>query len=124
MVQLGHGAELSFVHGSRQTLAMHCPTAQSEVVLQPCPAGHLFRQVPPQSTPVSAPFFSLSLQVAARHTPFVQTLSRQSAHSPQRRPAAHNGHDESSPQSMSTSFPSCTPSAQLFGRQMWSLQKP
>jgi hypothetical protein len=36
---------------------------QSAPVLQPWPFGHLFGHVPPQSTPVSGPFFTVSVQL-------------------------------------------------------------
>jgi hypothetical protein len=47
-----------------QTPFVHGPLAQSAVVLQVLLGAHVAPQFPPQSTSVSAPFFTVSLHVA------------------------------------------------------------
>ena len=61
----------------------HVPDRQSELAKQPCPTGQAGHTPPPQSTPVSLPFFTPSVQVGAAQTPFVQTTLTQSEPLPQ-----------------------------------------
>src|SRR5437773_997385 len=53
--------------------------AQSALLLQPWPRLHFEGQFPPQSIPVSPPFWTLSVQADAWHLLFVQTPLKQSA---------------------------------------------
>src|SRR5262245_12435772 len=53
--------------------------AQSELTLHSLPGGHFCAQFPPQSTSVSSPFFTPSVQDGAAHVPYVQTPLLQSA---------------------------------------------
>jgi hypothetical protein len=46
---------------------------QSPPEAHPCPAAHLLQAAPPQSTPVSVPFFFVSEQVGTAQFPDVQT---------------------------------------------------
>jgi hypothetical protein len=46
---------------------LHAPDAQSLCATQPCPEAHWVGQVPPQSTSVSDPFLTPSLQLGATH---------------------------------------------------------
>jgi hypothetical protein len=53
---------------------VHTPLVQSEPVPQPTPVPQRAQvPPPPQSTPVSLPFLTPSLQVAAAHAPAVHT---------------------------------------------------
>ncbi len=88
---------------------------QSAFVRQPTPNPH-GGQLPPQSTPVSLPFCTLSVHEGATHTPPEQTLSLQSLPVRQPLPSAHGGHEP--PQSTSVSFPSFTPSLQVVARHV------
>ena len=40
--------------------------SQSASLPQPCPVAHFVAQEPPQSVPVSSPFFTMSMQLGAR----------------------------------------------------------
>jgi hypothetical protein len=85
------------------------------------PAAHFVRQAPPQSTSVSVPFFTVSVQVGVTQTPSAQTPLVQSLPVPQPLPLAHGfpgAHVP--PQSTSVSVPFFTVSAQVGATQMWS----
>jgi hypothetical protein len=71
--------------------------------LQESPFGHFCAQVPPQSTPVSAPFFTLSAQDGATQEPLGQLAEAQSVPDWQSLPTTHLGHEP--PQSTSDSLP-------------------
>jgi hypothetical protein len=77
-------------------------TLQATPALQP-------GQLPPQSAPVSLPFFTKSEQVGAWQRPFWQTELPQSVAPPQILPEPQSGQDP--PQSTSLSFPFFTESA-------------
>src|SRR5690348_10465798 len=92
--------------GAAHMLAVHFPPAQSVGFKHVLPSAHFPHVPPPQSTSVSAPFFILSLQVAAA----VQTLPahvalEQSAATRHALPSWHGGHIPP-PQSTSVSAPS------------------
>jgi hypothetical protein len=71
---------------------------------------------PPQSTPVSMPFFTPSAQVGAAHVEATQTPLPQSMDSAHGSPSSQlPGGQTCPPQSMATSEPFCTPSWQLGG---------
>src|SRR4051812_3011853 len=89
---------------------MQLPLAQSATTLHELVRPQGPQASPPQSTPVSWPFCSWSLQVGAAHLPLVQRLLRQSESSVQPSDGAHGGHCP--PQSRSVSVPFCR----------WSLQ--
>jgi hypothetical protein len=57
-----------------QTKLLQTPLTQSVPTRQLCPAEHFGQVPPPQSTSVSLPFFTPSLQVGAWQTPPLQTL--------------------------------------------------
>src|SRR5687768_1960651 len=57
----------------------HFTSAQSVLDAQPSPVGHFGAFVPPQSLPVSSPFFTPSVGDGAWHVPPVHTLLLQSA---------------------------------------------
>jgi hypothetical protein len=54
------------------------PFKQSVAARHAVPCAHFGQLAPPQSTSLSAPFVTLSLQVATRHVPPVQTPLEQS----------------------------------------------
>lgn len=81
---------------------------QSELELQPEPAGHFGHVEPPQSTAVSAPFLMLSVHVAAAQTFDWQLAVVQSVPDAQPLPTPHLG--QPPPQSMSVSVPFFAPS--------------
>jgi hypothetical protein len=80
-------------------------TAHGPPTLQP---GH---EGPPQSTPVSEPFFTPSVQLAWAQVPELQTAVTQSLGAAQESPGAQAPHAEP-PQSTSVSAPFRTPSVQ------------
>jgi hypothetical protein len=95
--------------------------------VQSAPAPHILpvaqvwpwlsQVVPPQSTSVSVPFCTVSVQVGAEQVPLAeQTLSIQSPPTRHVLPSAHGGQTEP-PQSMSVSVPSFWPSLQPAGTQ-------
>lgn len=86
-------------------------TAQSAVTLQPWAWGHLSAQLPPQSTSVSSPFFTLSVQADALHTSSPHTPLRQSAAVAQPWPSGHKPHEP--PQSLPVSSPSFSPESHV-----------
>ena len=104
----GGGVQTPFVHDK--------PISHSVLVLQPWPAGHLFGQEPPQSTPVSIPFFIPSVQLdGVTQTPFWHVKPVwQSLFVEQPLPDEHLFGQEP-PQSIPVSVPSLTPLAQLVG---------
>jgi hypothetical protein len=102
--------------GIWQTLPEQTLLVQSVAAPQALPSPHLLAgaQEPPQSTSVSVPFFTVSLQTAAWHTSPVHTPSRQSAATVQALFAAHLS--QVPPQSTSVSVLFFTESTQ-FGTQ-------
>jgi len=108
-------------------VVLQLPLRQSLALLQLTPVGHFGQVRPPQSTPVSMPFLTPSVHVAAAHifivvvvvtlvTGFVsvtftgaQLLLRQSLGAEQPPLAAHLGH-KGPPQSTPVSAPFLTPS--------------
>jgi hypothetical protein len=66
----------------------------------------------PQSTPISAPFFTPSLQLGGAHCPITHEPLAQSWASPQPRPSAQSAHT-APPQSTSLSAPFFSPSEQV-----------
>ena len=85
-------------------------------------SAHLFGQVPPQSTSVSGPFFTVSVQIGAEHflvTPS-QTPLVQSAVVAQVFPSAHFA--QLPPQSTSVSDPFFELSPQAAARHLLPLQ--
>jgi hypothetical protein len=60
-------------------LPLQEPSTQSAPVVQAWPVLHLVAQLPPQSTSVSSPFTTPSLQLGSAHTFPEQTPLRQSA---------------------------------------------
>jgi hypothetical protein len=101
--------------GAAQRLPVQTPFVQSPAVVQPWPVAHFFEgaQEPPQSTPVSVPFFTVSEQVEVWHffgLP-LQTPLPQSAAVLHVLPATHCAQDP--PQSMSLSVWFFVASAQV-----------
>jgi hypothetical protein len=86
------------------------PEAQSPGTLQGCVSPHFFVQLPPQSTSLSLPFFTMSVHEGIAHTPCVQTSDAHCEAIAQVEPLAHGA--QSPPQSTSPSLP----------LRMWSLQ--
>jgi hypothetical protein len=80
--------------------------------MQNIPAGHALHTAPPQSMPVSLPFFTPSVQVGGAQMPLVHTREVQSAAIAHCFPGAQAGQTEP-PQSTSVSVPFLTPSAQI-----------
>jgi hypothetical protein len=76
--------------------------------------------VPPQSTPVSLPFFAPSLQVGVWHVSPLQTDELQSWGCAQCSPGSQG--PQLPPQSMSVSVPFLAPSVQLGAWQISPLQ--
>jgi hypothetical protein len=85
--------------------------AQSVPSKQPAPAGQT-GQLPPQSTPVSVPLRTLSVQLGAAQVPFVQTLLEQST-ATKHRLAVPQRRQVPPPQSISVSLPFLTLSVQV-----------
>jgi hypothetical protein len=90
----------------------HTPDWQSAAAEQLWPLAHAPHVDPPQSTAVSLPFRTPSLQVGARQMPPTHTALWQSAPEPQPSPAGHAA-QLCPPQSTSVSAPFFAPSAQL-----------
>jgi hypothetical protein len=90
----------------------HEELVQSAPVLQPLPSVHFVGHEPPQSTPVSVPFWVLSVQEGALQVP-LQMPSTQSLAMLQLFPSAQGAHEP--PQSMSVSSPSFCPSVHDAG---------
>jgi hypothetical protein len=86
------------------------PVWQSGPLLQTLPDAHL-AQVEPQSTSVSVPFFTPSLQLGTAHLPALHTPLWQSAAPEHCRFVAHFG--QLDPQSTSVSVWFLTPSPQV-----------
>jgi hypothetical protein len=78
---------------------------------------HLLVHVPPQSTSVSLPFFTVSLQLGAWQMPPEQTLLWQSELAVQVLLVAQRLHVVAPPQSMSLSAPFFTMSLQVGAAQ-------
>ena len=101
-----------------QTLAAQAPLLQSEPTLQIHPFWHLPQAFPPQSTSVSVPFFTLSLQGALGTMQVLfwhwakPPTSTQSVAAVQALPMAHLG-QLAPPQSTSLSLPFLSPSLQV-----------
>jgi hypothetical protein len=117
--------------GVQVPFAPHRPFTQSPATVQPLPSPHFLfvgdaAQEPPQSVPVSVPFFTPSLQVGAAQAPLAHTPLAQLAPAPVPLPHifpfAQGGHDP--PQSTSVSVLFFTPSAQLAAAQIPSMQTP
>jgi hypothetical protein len=101
------------VPGSHSPATLELPPASNSSVGQ---SGH----DPPQSTPNSLPFLTLSVQLAVAHLPAVHTKLWQSPPPLQSLLAGHAGHAGrpqllAPPQSWSVSPPFCLPSLQLGG---------
>jgi hypothetical protein len=92
------------------------PLAQSASFPQLAPAAH-FGQGPPQSTSLSASFFTLSEHVGAWHARIAHTPLAQSPPVMQLIPSAHGA--QLPPQSLAVSVPFWTPSEQLGAAQIW-----
>jgi hypothetical protein len=92
-------------------LPRHTPLWQSPPTPQVLPLAHFVEQPPPQSTSVSVPFFTLSVQSGAWHTLLVHTPDWQSAATTHAFVAAHFV-EQLPPQSTSVSVPFFTPSVQ------------
>lgn len=70
---------MPFLTPSEHVAAAHVPLEQNPVwqsppEMHPCPVGQVGHVPPPQSVPVSAPFFEPSVHVGAWHFPPLQTL--------------------------------------------------
>src|SRR4051794_23446325 len=76
---------------AEQACVTQWPLRQSSATAHALPTAQP-EQAPPQSTSVSAPFFTWSLHAGAAHTPFVHTRLAQSVPRAQRLPAAQVGH--------------------------------
>jgi hypothetical protein len=96
--------------GTWQTPLLQMPLRQSLSVEQPCPSKQ-DEQDPPQSTSVSSPFLTPSLQTGTEQAPPSQTPLTQSVFDLQVLPFGHLSQEP--PQSTSVSVPFWTPSTQL-----------
>jgi hypothetical protein len=114
-----------FVTPSVQAAGAHVPAAPQTPLAQSPPPPHFLpsahlrlvgaaAHVPPQSTSVSLPFSTVSVQPAAAHSLVAVGHTRllQSLAMTQALPASHAGQDEL-PQSMSVSLPFLMPSVQV-----------
>jgi len=98
---------------------------QSLLAAQPTPAaqrGQAF--APPQSTPVSTPFFTLSVQEGAAHSPAVHTPLAQSEPVPHPWLVPQRAQVLAPPQSTPVSRPFFTPSVQLGAAHRPAWQTP
>jgi hypothetical protein len=95
---------------------------QSTLPEQPWPFGH-FGHVLPQSTPVSVPFRTVSVQLGGWHTFPVHTLLTQSLPVLHDLPLPHFTH-VAPPQSIADSEPFLTPSVQVGAWQTLPVQTP
>src|SRR5204863_513196 len=93
----------------RQTPFWHKPLEQSLLRAQSLPIWQGAQVPPPQSTSVSSPFLTTSVQEGFWQTPLEQKPLRQSSSMRQALPTAHRSH-KFPLQSMSVSLPSRTPS--------------
>src|SRR5438105_8347386 len=76
------------------TLPAHSPVWQSELTVQPLPVAHFEHAGPPQSTSVSAPFLTPSLQdKIGVHTLFTHSVLAQSVPKEQLLPLAQCAHE-------------------------------
>jgi hypothetical protein len=90
---------------------------QSPATVQPEPLPHVGQPPPPQSLPVSVPFWRESVQVAGLHVlSEPQFLFLQSVPTTQASPSGH-GAQLGPPQSLSVSWPFNVPSPQPGGVQ-------
>src|SRR5580704_13239711 len=96
---------------------------QSALPTQPSPAGQPVGHPPPQSTPVSVPFWIPSVQLGAWQTKPTHTPLSQSVASLQP-PSVAQGTHAGPPQSTSVSEPSLTPSVQVRASQRLLKQVP
>jgi hypothetical protein len=92
------------------------------VAVQGLPAGHAGHAGPPQSVPVSVPFFAPSLQDSASQKPSVHTLVVQSEGARQRSPALQRGQEP--PQSVPVSVPFFTLSVHVEAWQTFAVHTP
>jgi hypothetical protein len=81
---------------------LHRPEEQSALAAHALPVEHL-GQLPPQSTSLSLPFFTPSVQLGAAQVPMEHEPSAHCMPLVQRRPSAHGG--QLPPQSTSPSLP-------------------
>src|SRR5687767_8294849 len=72
------------LHEAPHTLFVHTPLTQSEPIPQARPLAHL-PHAPPQSTSLSVPFLTMSMQVGEAQRPLAQTPLVQSVGAPHRR---------------------------------------
>jgi hypothetical protein len=107
-----------FVGAPVQTLLTQSPATLQ--ILPPAQAGHV---PPPQSLSVSAPFWTLSVHVAAWHAPPTQTPLAQSVGPPQPPPVLHLL-QVPPPQSVPVSAPFLTLSVQVGAWQRPPVQTP
>src|SRR5204863_357497 len=101
--------------GTAQTPPEQTPLVQSPATPQALPLPHFLAgaQEPPQSTSVSVPFFTMSLQEGAGQTPPEQTPLWQSPATPQALPLPHFlAGPQEPPPSTSVSVPFFTVSLQ------------
>ena len=112
-IDVGFGAVLDGVvaSGGRHTPAEQTPLWQSEPAVQDLPVAQGAQLGPPQSTSVSAPFLTASLQAGAVQIPAEQILLWQSEKAVHALPPAH-GAQLGPPQSTSVSVPFLTASLQ------------
>jgi hypothetical protein len=108
--------------GARQRPPMHTLLTQSVPLLQVWLSSHFVLQLPPQSTSVSLPFLTESLQVATWQMRFTQRPLWQSVAVRHAWPWMQLGPQSSPPQSRSDSSPLTAPSSQLGATQRPSLQ--
>ena len=92
---------------------MHTAVVQSLAVAHDRPAAQGAQAGPPQSTSVSVPFATPSLQPGSAHTPDEQNDVVQSSPVRHALPTPHAEHVPP-PQSMAVSAPFFTPSAQVL----------
>jgi hypothetical protein len=95
---------------------VHTSLAQSLPLTQPWPGPHRAHVLPPQSVPVSLPFFTPSVQLGATHLFAVHTWLEQSELPLQPCPVPQVGHDP--PQSVPVSEPFFTVSVQVGARHV------
>ena len=98
------------------------PSLQSPALEHVLPGPQVGQVPPPQSTSVSTPFFTPSVQVAAWHKPPVQTPLWQSPVPLHLRPVPQGAQEP--PQSRSVSAPFFTPSMQVAATHMCEAQVP
>jgi hypothetical protein len=92
---------------------VHTRLVQSTALPHPWPVGQGPQEVPPQSCPVSLPFFAPSVHAGAWQIPLTHTWLEQSVPAVQPLPVLQRGH--APPQSCPVSLPFFTPSVQLAG---------